>query len=157
MRSLGGLAAWRAYRPDYRWEEVAVGGGTVRLVCYDGGQVVARLDGVESLRSPPADAFPFSYRRAADKRLHVTDATGQLLGVYASYRAMRRAGFDPVPAPLVPEHVLGDLDVTDAWAIAVDDGDRITRVLTKQPTSGSTSARVRLATGIPTAGSSRPV
>jgi hypothetical protein len=126
----GGLAAWRAYRPDYRWEEVPVGGGNVRLVCYDGGQVVARLDGVESLRCPPADAFPFSYRRAADKRLHVTDVTGQLLGVYASYRAMRRAGFDPVPAPLVPEHVLGDLDVTDAWAIAVDDGERITRVLT---------------------------
>jgi hypothetical protein len=43
---------------------------------------------------------------------------------------MRRAGFDPIPAPLVPEHVLGDGDATDAWAIAVDDGERVTRVLT---------------------------
>ncbi|MWG34589.1 hypothetical protein [Halomarina oriensis] len=126
----GGLAAWRAYRPDYRWEEVPVGQGNVRLVCYDDEQVVARLDSVETLRAPPADAFPYSYRRAADKRLHVTDVTGHLLGVYASYRAMRRAGFDPVPAPLVPEHVLGDRAVSDAWAIAVDDGERITRVLT---------------------------
>ena len=130
----GALAAWRAYRPDYRWEEVPVGRGNVRLVCFDGEEVVARLDSVETLRAPPADAFPYSYRRAADKRLHVSTATGQLLGVYSSYRGMRRAGFDPVPAPLVPEHVLGDVEgrdeMSDAWAIAVDDGERITRVLT---------------------------
>ena len=126
----GALAAWRAYRPDYRWEEVPVGRGNVRLVCYDGRDVVARLDSVETLRAPPADAFPYAYRRAADKRLHVSSATGQLLGVYSSYRAMRRAGFDPVPAPLVPEHVAGD--VGDTWAIAVDDGERITRVLTPE-------------------------
>ncbi|MFD1513310.1 hypothetical protein [Halomarina rubra] len=126
----GGLAAWRAYRPDYRWEEVPVGQGNVRLVCYDGERVVARLDSTETLRNPPADVFPYSYRRAADKRLHVTDAAGQLLGVYGSYRAMRRAGFDPIPAPLVPEHVVGDVALGDAWAIAVDDGERITRVVT---------------------------
>jgi hypothetical protein len=126
----GGLAAWRSYRPDYRWEEVPVGGDAVRLVCYDGEEVVARLDAVDALSCPPADAFPYTYRRAADKRLHVTDTTGQLLGVYASYRGMRRAGFDPIPAPLVPEHVLGDVDASDAWAIAVDDGERVTRVLT---------------------------
>lgn len=126
----GALAAWRSYRPDYRWEEVPVGRGNVRLVCYDGRTVVARLDSVETLRAPPADAFPYSYRRAADKRLHVSSVAGQLLGVYPSYRAMRRAGFDPVPAPLVPEHVVGDAEVRDAWAIAVDDGERITRVLT---------------------------
>lgn len=125
-----GFAACRRAAPDFRWEEVPVSDDESRLALYDGAAVLATLDSVAALACPASRQFPYSYRRASDKRLHVTDAADDLVATFTSFRAMRRAGFQPVPAPLVPEHVLGDdVSVRDDWTIAVV-GEGVERVLT---------------------------
>ena len=82
-----------------------------RLVCEVDGEVVAVLAGVESLRVPPAAAFPYSYaRNATDKRFRVRRGhDGHVVDDFAGFAAMREAGYVPVPMPLVPEHVLGSI------------------------------------------------
>ncbi|WP_394335420.1 hypothetical protein [Halorubrum vacuolatum] len=82
-----------------------------RLLCEVDGEVVAVLAGVESLRMPPASAFPFSYaRNASDKRFRVRRGhDGRVIDDFAGFAAMREAGYVPLPMPLVPEHVLGEL------------------------------------------------
>lgn len=113
-----------------------------RLVCEVDGRVVAVLAGVESLREPPAEAFPYAYsRHPDDKRFRVRrGADGAVVESASGFAPMRAAGYVPIPMPLVPEHVLGpayapdrddgsgeDLDdgpgLDDAWdLIRVDDG-----------------------------------
>jgi hypothetical protein len=96
-----------------------------RLVCEVDGRVAAVLGGVESLRTPPAGAFPYVYRRdPADKRFRVRRGDdGTVVETASGFAAMRAAGFVPVPMPLVPEHVLGpSVDVDDAWDLVVGDG-----------------------------------
>ncbi|OYR56427.1 hypothetical protein DJ70_09145, partial [Halorubrum halodurans] len=96
-----------------------------RLVCEVDGRVAAVLGGVESLRTPPAAAFPYVYRRdPADKRFRVRRSDdGTVVETASGFAAMRAAGFVPVPMPLVPEHVLGpSVDVDGAWDLVVGDG-----------------------------------
>jgi hypothetical protein len=110
-----------------------------RLVCEVDGRVVAVLAGVESLREPPAEAFPYAYsRHPNDKRFRVRrGADGAVVESASGFAPMRAAGYVPIPMPIVPEHVLGSAfapargpaaeaataDLDDAWdLIRVDDG-----------------------------------
>ena len=79
-----------------------------RLVCEVGERVIAVLAGVESLRTPPAAAFPYFYRRdPSDKRFRVRRGDdGTVVESVSGFAAMHAAGFVPIPMPLVPEHVL---------------------------------------------------
>jgi len=80
-----------------------------RLVCEVDGRVVAVLAGVESLREPPAEAFPYAYsRHPNDKRFRVRrGADGAVVESASGFAPMRAAGYVPIPMPIVPEHVLG--------------------------------------------------
>jgi hypothetical protein len=111
-----------------------------RLVCEVDGRVVAVLAGVESLREPPAEAFPYAYsRHPNDKRFRVRrGADGAVVESASGFAPMRAAGYVPIPMPIVPEHVLGPAfapdrdgeseaaasDLDDAWdLIRVDVGE----------------------------------
>ena len=80
-----------------------------RLVCEVDGRVVAVLAGVESLREPPAEAFPYAYsRHPDDKRFRVRrGADGAVVESASGFAPMKAAGYVPIPMPIVPEHVLG--------------------------------------------------
>lgn len=95
-----------------------------RLVCEVDGRVVAVLGGVESLREPPAEAFPYAYsRHPDDKRFRVRrGADGAVVESASGFAPMRSAGYVPIPMPIVPEHVLGPAYGPDRSAGG--DGDR---------------------------------
>jgi hypothetical protein len=117
-----------------------------RLVLQDGDAVVAVLDGVDALSCPPADRFPYAYRRGEDKRFHVTDSHGREVGVYDSVTAMRANAYHPVAMPLVPEHVFADASdgpsVRRSWALlGVDDDGRPGRVYTADGSTTVPDAR----------------
>lgn len=131
-----GLACVRADdAPTWREEPVTDGvtGGAppdgasdppTRLVLAADGELHAAFDDYPSLACPTAEAFPYTYRRGPDKRIHVRNREGREVGVYASLRGMRADAYRPVPDPLVPEvHLDGDLGT--AWLLAVDDGDGV--------------------------------
>ncbi|MFC5135132.1 MULTISPECIES: hypothetical protein [Haloferacaceae] len=131
--------------PTFRWRETDTPSGPVpsvdgvdaaasepdgrpivpRLVCEADDRVVAVLAGTGSLRTPPAPAFPYVYRRdPADKRFRVRRGDdGTVVETVSGFAAMRAAGFVPVPMPLVPEHVLGP-DVEGEWDLVVEGADR---------------------------------
>lgn len=104
-----------------------------RVVCEVDGRVVAIIGGVESLREPPAEAFPFVYNRdPTDKRFRVRRGSdGTVVETVSGFAPMRAAGYVPVPMPLVPEHVLGadgarERDLDGAWdliRIGTEDSD----------------------------------
>ena len=106
-----------------------------RLICEVEGRAIAVLAGVESLREPPDEAFPYAYRRdPEDKQFRVRRGDdGEVVETVGGFAAMRDAGYVPVPMPLVPEHVLGrefapDGDpsrgIDDAWELfRADDAD----------------------------------
>jgi hypothetical protein len=106
-----------------------------RLVCEVDGRVVAVLAGVESLREPPAEAFPYAYsRHPDDKRFRVRrGADGAVVESASGFAPMKSAGYVPIPMPIVPEHVLGPafapdpgddgLDVDGAWTLIRVDAD----------------------------------
>jgi hypothetical protein len=83
------------------------------------GDVVARLDGVDALGCPPRGRFPYAYRRDRDKQIRVVDFAGRPVQRYTGIGAMRDGGFQPVPAPLVPEHMF-DGSIDGWWAVLVD-------------------------------------
>lgn len=91
-----------------------------RLVCEVDGRVVAVLAGVESLREPPAEAFPYAYsRHPDDKRFRVRrGADGAVVESASGFAPMRAAGYVPIPMPIVPEHVLGPAFAPDRDAEA---------------------------------------
>ncbi|WP_096393639.1 hypothetical protein [Halorubrum trapanicum] len=99
-----------------------------RLVCEADGEAVAVLAGVDSLRTPPDDAFPFAYRRDPDdKRFRVRRGDdGVVVETVGGFAALREAGYLPIPMPLVPEHALGrsldDEALAAAWDLSVIDG-----------------------------------
>ncbi|QWC19837.1 hypothetical protein [Halorubrum sp. 2020YC2] len=102
-----------------------------RLVCEVDGTPVAVLAGVESLRTPADEVFPFAYRRdPADKRFRVRRGDdGTVVETLGGFAALREAGYVPVPMPLVPEHALGrpidDDALAAAWELSViGEGDR---------------------------------
>jgi len=86
------------------------------------GEVVARLDGVDALDCPTRERFPYAYRRDDDKRIRVVDFAGRPVQRYTGIGAMRDGGFQPVPAPLVPEHMFEGA-VDGWWAVLVADRD----------------------------------
>ncbi len=114
-----------------------------RLVCEVDDRVVAVLAGVESLRTPPASAFPYFYRRdPSDKQFRVRRGDdGTVVESVSGFAAMRHAGFVPIPMPLVPEHALGagtefpatdssgrnPFAVDDLWDLLVVDDERVER------------------------------
>ncbi|WP_435093944.1 hypothetical protein [Halorubrum sp. N11] len=106
-----------------------------RLVCEADGRVVAVLAGVESLREPPAEAFPYAYsRHADDKRFRVRRGDdGAVVESASGFAPMRAAGYVPIPMPVVPEHVLGpafgpDRDEGDTAESAPDDAWALLRL-----------------------------
>jgi hypothetical protein len=136
----GGLALYDGgiRRPDFEWFEESADGGDRggagpgagsddrRLVCSVDGSAVAVLDGVDDLRcpGPPRESFGLRYERGEDRLFHVFDADGREVGVFSGVRAMRDRGFHPVPAPVVPEHVLPGR-ATSAWAVLDPERDRL--------------------------------
>lgn len=97
-----------------------------RLVCEVGGRPVVVLAGVESLATPPAAAVPFRYHRdPTDKQFRVVRGDdGSVVETCGGFSAFRRAGYHPVPMPLVPEHVFGaDVDVASRCALLRVDGE----------------------------------
>lgn len=102
-----------------------------RLVCELDGRVVAVFGGVESLRTPPETAVPYRYRRDPhDKQFRVFRTDDDVVVETCSgISALKRAGYHPLPMPLVPEHVLGSgARIGDAWALLrVDDDPHLVR------------------------------
>jgi len=82
------------------------------------GDVLARLDGVDALGCPSRERFPYAYQRDQDKQIRVVDFAGRPVQRYTGIGAMREGGFQPVPAPLVPEHMF-DGAVDGWWAVLV--------------------------------------
>jgi len=132
----GGYALARP-AAEYRWaEEPAVdverAGGPVdadetRLVLRAGGGPVAVLDGVDALDCPPADRFPFSYARGDEGRIRVRSHDRTPIGAVDGVRALRDDGFEPVPMPLVPEHVFDDPgEAAGSWTLAGVGADGLT-------------------------------
>lgn len=138
-----GLACVRTDDPPVWREEPATGGVTggegddesrtgldradgtdrpIRLVLAADGEVHAAFDDYTALACPTAEAFPYTYRREADKRVHVRNRDGREVGVYPSIRAMKADAYRPVADPLVPEVHLDDTPLRTAWLLAVDDG-----------------------------------
>lgn len=100
-------------------EPTAMGGSTSDapwLELRAGETVLARLDGVDALACPPRARFPYAYHRDQDKQIRVLDFAGRPVQRYTGIAAMRRGGFRPVPAPLVPEHMF-DEPTTGWWAV----------------------------------------
>lgn len=96
-----------------------------RLICEVDGRIVAVLAGVESLREPPAEAFPYAYsRHPDDKRFRVRRGSdGAVVESASGFAPMRSAGYVPIPMPIVPEHVLGPAYGPDRGAGGEGDGD----------------------------------
>lgn len=92
------------------------GGG--RLELRADGEPLAVLSGVDELDCPPRGRFPYAYERDEDKRIRVRDYAGRPVETFGGVSAMREGGFRPVPAPLVPEHML-DGDATGWWEVVV--------------------------------------
>jgi hypothetical protein len=80
------------------------------------GTVLARLTGVDELGCPPRARFPYAYHRDRDKQIRVCDFAGRPVQRYPGIAAMRRGGFRPVPAPLVPERLF-DGPTAGWWAV----------------------------------------
>jgi hypothetical protein len=95
-----------------------------RLVCEMAGRIVDVLACVESLREPPAEAFPYAYSRHPDaKRFRVRrGADGAVVESASGFAPMRAAGYVPIPMPIVPEHVLGPAFAPDRGAEGDGDG-----------------------------------
>ena len=81
-----------------------------------GDTVLARLAGVDALACPSRARFPYAYRRDRDKQIRVVDFAGRPVQRYPGIGAMRRGGFRPVPAPLVPERIF-DGPTAGWWAV----------------------------------------
>lgn len=81
---------------------------------------LVRLDGLDALASPPRERFPYAYQRDRDKQIRVVDFAGRPVERYTGIRAMRNGGFQPVPAPLVPDHMF-DEPIDGRWSVVVAD------------------------------------
>jgi hypothetical protein len=114
---------------DLVWREETAGGVTggdrTRLLLEADGRVQAAFEGYPELACPAPGAFPYTYRRESDKRVHVRNRDGREVGVYNSIRAMKADAYRPVPDPLVPEvHLPEGVRLSRAWAVVVvEDGE----------------------------------
>ncbi|WP_224449607.1 hypothetical protein [Haloprofundus salilacus] len=129
----GGYALCAVARPDTQltWREELGGGPSrdeseTRVVLRADGEVVTAVDDCDELRCPLPTVFPYSYRRGSDKRMHVRDPEGVVVGSFDGVRDMREAGFEPIPMPLVPEQLFeGSVDETWAVVVAAATTDRL--------------------------------
>jgi hypothetical protein len=99
-----------------------------RLVLTADGTVHAAFADYAALACPTAEAFPYTYRRGEDRRIHVRSRDGRTVGVYPSVRAMKADAYEPIPDPLLPEvHLPDGVRLRRAWGLAVvgvnDDDD----------------------------------
>lgn len=118
----GGFAAVPA-GDDVEWREVGEG-DDFRLELRTDDEVIGALDGVGGLAEPPRATFPYCYVRDEDKRIRVLDFRGRPVETFPGVKAMRRGGFAPVAAPLVPEHML-DGEVGGWWGALVVGSDTV--------------------------------
>jgi len=117
----GTYACARANASDLQWREVRVDEARPRLELGVGTEVVAVFEHVDSLGDAGRHAFQHAYRRADDGRFEVT-AGGEVIERFPGPTAMRKAGFAPVPMPIVPEHLFpADAD-RSRWAVCQPDG-----------------------------------
>lgn len=126
-----GLACCRAAEPPV-WRERPADGVTgegSRFVLRADGETVTAFDSAADLACPAASAFGYAYRRDDDGRFRVENLdTGRTAGRFASVGEMRANAYRPVPAPLVPERVVGDAHLPESWAVATVDDGRVTAV-----------------------------
>jgi hypothetical protein len=132
-----GDAGFGAVRADADpvWRESSGEGVTgddrTRLLLEADDRVHAAFDGYTTLACPAPGAFPYTYRRETDKRVHVRNRDGREVGVYDSFRAMKADAYRPVPDPLVPEvHLPRDVRLSRAWALAVVEDGAVVEFLT---------------------------
>lgn len=116
---------WREREPPADPPDGRTGSDRKRVVLADGDEVLARFDDVDALACPPADAFPLAYGRGTDKTFHVYDRRGSELGRFGTVRAMREHDFEPVPMPLVPEHLFEDGSLVRSWAVVAEGGSAV--------------------------------
>ncbi|WP_435345609.1 hypothetical protein [Haloarchaeobius sp. HRN-SO-5] len=112
---------WREQDPEHPEREGRTGSDRKEVVLTGDGEVLATFGEVDALSCPPADAFPLSYGRGDDKAFHVYDRSGSELGRFGTVRAMREHGYEPVPMPLVPEHVFERGSLARSWAVVAED------------------------------------
>ncbi|MDG5761083.1 hypothetical protein QA600_17260 [Natronococcus sp. A-GB1] len=87
------------------WYETAANGDDPSLVLDVGGETVAVLESVETLRCPGPEPAAFRYRYSRDEDGRLSVFRGETpVGQDTSFRSMRADGFRPVPLPLVTEH-----------------------------------------------------
>ncbi len=126
-----GLACCRAAEPPV-WRERPADGVTGegrRFVLRADGETVTAFDSVAALACPDESAFGYAYRRDDDGRFRVENLeTGRTAGRFASVGEMRANAYRPVPAPLVPERVVGDAHLPGSWAAATVEDGRVTAV-----------------------------
>ena len=120
---------------DLVWREETAEGVTgdrrTRLILEADGRVHAAFDDYTALACPAPGAFPYTYRREDDRRIHVLDRDEHEVGVYGSIRAMKANAYRPVPDPLVPEvHLPDGVQLSRAWAVAVVEGGEVVGFLT---------------------------
>ena len=118
---------WRADSPTTtaNGDRDRTGTDEPRLLLEADGSILAVLAANElTCPGPDPDAFPYRYRRGADKRIHVFDRDREV-GRYAGIAAMRENAYRPVAMPLLPEHHIktsGHLARGVTLAVATADG-----------------------------------
>lgn len=114
--SNGSYACVRAPVERLQWREVRVGADRPRLELSAADEVVAVFEHVDALACPDRAAFRHAYSRT-DGRFEITER-GDVVDRFPDIAAMRRAGYTPVPMPLVPEHLFAtDGDPTRSWSV----------------------------------------
>ncbi|WP_267642419.1 hypothetical protein [Haloarchaeobius amylolyticus] len=116
---------WRELDPDESELDGRTGSDRKEVVLTGDGETVALFTDVDGLSCPTPDAFPFSYGRGHDKQFHVHDRDGREVGRFTSIQAMRKHGYEPVPMPLVPEHLFERGSLAGSWAVVVEDSFRV--------------------------------
>ena len=129
-----GDSGWACCRADESpvWREETADGVTgdcSRLVCYADGSAVTAFDTVEGLSCPRASAFEYAYKRDEEGRFCVRELDGgRTVGRFNSVTAMKDHAYRPIPAPLVPEAVVGDDYLPEAWALATVEKGRVVEI-----------------------------
>ncbi|WP_439025458.1 hypothetical protein [Haloarchaeobius sp. DT45] len=116
---------WREVDPRESELDGRTGSDRKEVVLTGDGETVALFTDVDGLSCPSPSAFPFSYGRGHDKQFHVHDRDGREVGRFGTIRAMREQGYEPVPMPLVPEHLFERGSLAGSWAVVAEDSFRV--------------------------------
>ncbi|WP_435363097.1 hypothetical protein [Haloarchaeobius sp. DYHT-AS-18] len=120
-----GEYVWRELDPEESELEGRTGSDRKEVVLTGDGEEIALFTDVDGLSCPSPSAFPFSYGRGHDKQFHVHDRDGREVGRFTSIQAMRTHGYEPVPMPLVPEHLFERGSLAGSWAVVAEDTFRV--------------------------------